>query len=422
MRRGARQPAGTPIPLSPRLIRRAPAGLPSGRDNKGRARVVGNALPLYQECRHPAKVGGDRAPTRYLANPAPIAPAEPPRQRDRLSPRRTPAVLTRQFALGRSLRQSQIAFQDLIAKFSAPDPRGASTASAGPVQYHHAHQPPPQHQQHQPLYSQPPVEIPRKRPLAPDVSTPTGRLLQPRPPNTYPADAAAAASSMLHQGAAGPTYIMSPTMGAEGTSKKRRGRPTKAEAQARAAEAAARGEPYPPPKTGKRASMASALSSSSGGADAPGTGASTAAGTRSPGTPGPVGGTVGGSGAAARSEREQMSVSMMMTAPTGERGLGEMGSTDTASKRRKPSLDVPVSPSAKEDVSESAGGAVSSPTKAGAQLHEGRRDTLLTQGSPTAVSTISSPGEERERETPREPSEEYKRRATPHSFKDTVGI
>ncbi|KAH7009312.1 hypothetical protein B0J12DRAFT_587282 [Macrophomina phaseolina] len=268
---------------------------------------------------------------------------------------------------GRSLRQSQIAFQDLITKFSAPDPRGPSTASAGPVQYHRAHQPHLQHQQHQPPYSQPPVEIPRKRPLAPDVSTPTGRLLQPRPPNAYPADAAAA-SSMLHQGAAGPTYIMSPTMGAEGTSKKRRGRPTKAEAQARAAEAAARGEPYPPPKTGKRA--------------------------------------------------------MMMTAPIGERGYDETGSAETAerNKPRKSSLDVPVSPSAKEEVSESVGGAVSSPTKAGAQLSGGRRDTLLTQGSPTAVSTISSPGEERERETPREPSEEYKRRATPHSFKDTVGI
>ncbi|KAL1617281.1 hypothetical protein SLS56_011052 [Neofusicoccum ribis] len=313
------------------------------------------------------------------------------------------------------------AFQDLIAQFSAPDPRGAA-ASAGPVQYHLAHQPPVQHQQHQPLYSQPPVEIPRKRPLAPDVSTPTGRLLQPRPPNTYPADAAAA--SML-QGAAGPTYIMSPTMGAEGTSKKRRGRPTKAEAQARAAEAAARGEPYPPPKTGKRASMASALSSSSGGADAPGTGGSTGAGTRSPGTPGPVGGAVGGSGATARSEREQMSVSMMMATPAGERSLRETGSVEANERKkrvRQSSLDVPVSPSAKDEVSESAGGAVSSPTKAGAQAPEGRRDTLLTQGSPAAVSMTSSPGEERERETPREASEEYRRRATPHSFKDTVGI
>lgn len=363
-------------------------------------------------------MGGDRAPSRYLATSRTLRQSRPPTIKP--STTRSTVLLTRQFTLGRSLRQSQIAFQDLIAQFSAQDPR-APAVSAGPVQYHHAHQPPTQHQQHQPLYSQPPVEIPRKRPLAPDVSTPTGRLLQPRPPNTYPADPAAA--SML-QSATGPAYIMSPTMGAEGASKKRRGRPTKAEAQARAAEAAARGEPYPPPKSGKRASMASALSSSSGGAEAPGAGGSTGAGTRSPGTPGPFGGAVGGSGAPARSEREQMSVSMMMmTQPAGERGLGETVSAESneSDRRGRPS-SVPVSPSAKEEVGQSAGGAVSSPTKAGAQAPEGRRDTLLAQGSPTAMSTTSSPGDERERETPRQASEEYRRRATPHSFKNTVGI
>ncbi|KAL1642209.1 hypothetical protein SLS58_005549 [Diplodia intermedia] len=344
---------------------------------------------------------------------------------------------------GRSLRQSQMAFQDLIAQFSAHDSRGGGTASAGPVQYHLAHQPSPQQHQQQHPHAvfhghQPPVEIPRKRPLAPDVSTQTGRLLQPRPPNPYPAAdpaaaaaaSAAAASSMLHQhqhhhqgAVAGPAYIMSPTLGTEGTSKKRRGRPTKAEAQARAAEAAARGEPYPPPKTGKRASMVSALSSSSGGAEAPGAGRSAGAGTRSPGTP--VSGAVGGAGTMIRPEREQMSVSSMMTAPAGERGLGESGSAAAREGRvreRQSSLDVPVSPKANPEVSESAGGVLASPTKAGAQVPEGRRDTLLTQGSPVAVSTTSSPGEERERETPREASEEHKRRATPHSFKDTVGI
>lgn len=229
---------------------------------------------------------------------------------------------------------------------------------------------------------------------------------------------------------------MSPTLGAEGTSKKRRGRPTKAEAQARAAEAAARGEPYPPPKTGKRASMASALSSSSGGGggggggggvEAPGTGRAAGAGTASPSTPG---GAVGGSGTASRPERgEHMSVSSMVTAATpaaSERGLGESSSSAVVHERerRQSSLDVPVSPTAKpEVVSESVGsGLLASPTKAGAQAPEGRRDTLLTQGSPLAVSTTSSPGEERGRETPREASEDHKRRATPHSFKDTVGI
>ncbi|OJD29020.1 uncharacterized protein BKCO1_9700011 [Diplodia corticola] len=340
-----------------------------------------------------------------------------------------------------------MAFQDLIAQFSAHDSRGGGTASAGPVQYHLTHQPPLQQHQHPHPHQhavfhghQPPVEIPRKRPLAPDVSTQTGRLLQPRPPNPYPAGdpaaaaaaSTAAASSMLHQhqhhhqgAVAGPAYIMSPTLGTEGTSKKRRGRPTKAEAQARAAEAAARGEPYPPPKTGKRASMASALSSSSGGADAPGAGRSAGAGTRSPGTPGAVGGAVGGSGTTIRPEREHMSVSSMMTAPAGERGLGESGSAgahEGRERERRSSLDVPVSPRAKPEVSESDVGVLASPTKAGAQAPEGRRDTLLTQGSPAAVSTTSSPGEERGRETPREASEEHKRRATPHSFKDTVGI
>ena len=77
-----------------------------------------------------------------------------------------------------------------------------------------------------------------KRPFRPGTPTQTGRMLQPRPPHTYPADYAA-----------GPAYAMPPV--GEPANKKKRGRPTKAEAQARADAATARGEAYRPSKRQK---------------------------------------------------------------------------------------------------------------------------------------------------------------------------
>lgn len=84
-------------------------------------------------------------------------------------------------------------------------------------------------------------EISRKRPLQQETTTQIGRLLQPRPPHQYPGD---------YQ-AAGPAYQSAMTPTGEPANKKKRGRPTKAEAQQRAQEAAARGEIYPPPRRGR---------------------------------------------------------------------------------------------------------------------------------------------------------------------------
>ncbi|KAJ4990658.1 hypothetical protein SVAN01_03889 [Stagonosporopsis vannaccii] len=86
-------------------------------------------------------------------------------------------------------------------------------------------------------------ELARKRPL-PQEAVPLGRLLQPRPPpHPYASE---------YGPAGGPAYPTSTSTGSEPANKKKRGRPTKAEAQQRAQEAAARGEPYPPPRRGRQ--------------------------------------------------------------------------------------------------------------------------------------------------------------------------
>ncbi|KAF3000860.1 hypothetical protein E8E13_007395 [Curvularia kusanoi] len=85
-------------------------------------------------------------------------------------------------------------------------------------------------------------ELNRKRPLQQEA-VPLGRLLQPRPPHPY-------ATEYVPSG--GPAYATTINAGNEPANKKKRGRPTKAEAQQRAQEAAARGEPYPPPRRGRQ--------------------------------------------------------------------------------------------------------------------------------------------------------------------------
>jgi hypothetical protein len=83
----------------------------------------------------------------------------------------------------------------------------------------------------------------RKRPY-PQEAAPIGRLLQPRPPpHPYGAE---------YLPASGPAYATTINTGNEPANKKKRGRPTKAEAQQRAQEAAARGEVYPPPRRGRQ--------------------------------------------------------------------------------------------------------------------------------------------------------------------------
>ncbi|CAN9333984.1 unnamed protein product [Alternaria alternata] len=114
---------------------------------------------------------------------------------------------------GRSVRSSQIAFDSLAATYSAPGQEYRRPQLPAPMLY-------------------PGPDITRKRPLQPEASTPVGRLLQPRPPHSFPGEFMPA----------GPAYTSTINPSGEPANKKKRGRPTKAEAQQRAQEAAARGE------------------------------------------------------------------------------------------------------------------------------------------------------------------------------------
>jgi len=83
----------------------------------------------------------------------------------------------------------------------------------------------------------PAAGIPRKRALALDAQTPTGRPIQPKLPYTFPTDLAG-------------HVPLSPAEPQKETTK-RRGRPTKAEVERRRQEAIGRGEVYPPLKSSK---------------------------------------------------------------------------------------------------------------------------------------------------------------------------
>ncbi|KAF2754476.1 hypothetical protein EJ05DRAFT_504015 [Pseudovirgaria hyperparasitica] len=118
---------------------------------------------------------------------------------------------------GRSLRSCQTAFSEFIgADHRALPLQPQPTPLLNPVQ-----------------------DLPRKRPIHPDLAPSSARPLQPRPPIAYsndPYGSPYAASSM-----------------GEPAHKKKRGRPTKAEAQQRAHDAMLRGEVYPPPNKKKPA-------------------------------------------------------------------------------------------------------------------------------------------------------------------------
>lgn len=122
---------------------------------------------------------------------------------------------------GRSVRSCQNAFTNMNNNVHIPaDYRHHRPQLPAPITY-------------------PGHDIAKKRAHQPEITTPLGRLLQPRPPNSYPGG----------DYMSGPAYSMSPV--GEPANKKKRGRPTKAEAQARADAAAARGEVYPPPRKGR---------------------------------------------------------------------------------------------------------------------------------------------------------------------------
>lgn len=131
------------------------------------------------------------------------------------------AMLTPSCATGRSVHSCQRAYND-IANNSSAASYGRSPLP-NPSMYAGS-------------------ELTRKRPHTQEAA-PIGRLLQPRPPpHPY-------ASEYIPAG--GPAYATSINAGNEPANKKKRGRPTKAEAQQRAQEAAARGEVYPPPRRGR---------------------------------------------------------------------------------------------------------------------------------------------------------------------------
>ncbi|KAI9677518.1 MAG: hypothetical protein M1817_006472 [Caeruleum heppii] len=140
---------------------------------------------------------------------------------------------------GRSLRSCQNAYNDLASS--------ARHMSAENIQAH----PSPQ-ALHSSLAS---TSNPRKRPLPPKEPSSGARTLQPRPP---------AFQSINGQNL--PPFHMSPGDDQSGPPKKKRGRPSKVEAEARAAAAAARGEVYPLPRTPKQPKAPAASGPSSGSA------------------------------------------------------------------------------------------------------------------------------------------------------------
>ncbi|KZF22594.1 hypothetical protein L228DRAFT_246926 [Xylona heveae TC161] len=83
-----------------------------------------------------------------------------------------------------------------------------------------------------------------------EASTPAGRALQPRPPLSTASEPAA--------------RVGATKASEEGLPKRKRGRPSKADIQARAEAAAARGEPLPPTKTSKPKSTPSTPSATPG--------------------------------------------------------------------------------------------------------------------------------------------------------------
>ncbi|KAF2491534.1 hypothetical protein BU16DRAFT_121081 [Lophium mytilinum] len=265
---------------------------------------------------------------------------------------------------GRSLRSCQQAFDNLAPSYPGADYRQRPPLPA-PV-----------------VGSYPGPEVPKKRPLQPETSTPIGRLLQPRPPHSYPGEYTS-----------GPTYVMSPVT--EPANKKKRGRPTKAEAQARADAAAARGEVYPPPRK-QRTSLPSVEPSP------------LPSGRMTPG-PAPM-------------------ASMVTTPQVPHMEVEE--SSSGKRKRQKPSpLELERGPRGEAVID------TESPSLIGSASAEGLRPPLFSQQYTPASAAPYSATDPRDRDRDRErdrdrdvrmegvedPQQQH-RTTTPRSFKDTVGI
>jgi len=266
---------------------------------------------------------------------------------------------------GRSVHSCHKAFSDLAGTPPGPDYRRPPLPTAG---------------SHSIMYPGP--EATRKRPLQPDPTTPMGRLIQPRPPpQPY-------ASEYIQTG--GPAYASSMASASEPANKKKRGRPTKAEAQQRAQEAAARGEIYPQPRKGRTSMIA-------------------------PPEPSPL----GSSSDARQSEQltppHQSTPGQLGPAMTPQQQIQpEQGPESSSGKRRR----MKPHPLELEKPHHSMG-EMESP------LAYGSADPARSQAySRTPISgALPSSAESRDRDIRMEGVEETQpRTTTPHSFKDTVGI
>jgi len=211
-----------------------------------------------------------------------------------------------------------------------------------------------------------------------ESATPIGRLLQPRPPQTYPGDYIQS----------GPAYASAMTPTGEPANKKKRGRPTKAEAQQRAQEAAARGEVYPPPRRGRVSITAPPEPSPQGSESRPH--------ERTPpqSAPGP-----------------------MMSTMTPQRQMQPEEAPESSSGKRRRTrpqpleLDMPPRPHSEME----------SPLAYG--TGDPHRNPTFASYTPISAPLPSS-SDLRDRDTRMEGVEEttQPRTTTPHSFKDTVGI
>lgn len=262
---------------------------------------------------------------------------------------------------GRSVRSSQIAYDNIAAANSGSDYRRPPLplAAAQPMMYSGS-------------------ESSRKRPLQPEGAAPMGRLLQPRPPQSYPGD---------YMQPAGPSYASA--LAGEPANKKKRGRPTKAESQQRAAEAALRGETYPPPRRG-RVSITAPPEGSTAVSPSQQSEQRTPPSQPTPGLPAP-----------ATTPQHQMQTEQSSESSSGKK------------RRMKPhplELDNPKRPM----------NTLESP------LNLGSSDPNRSSINYSSFTPISAPlpsSDSRDRDSRMEGVEETQpRTTTPHSFKDTVGI
>ncbi|KAF2688818.1 hypothetical protein K458DRAFT_153126 [Lentithecium fluviatile CBS 122367] len=254
---------------------------------------------------------------------------------------------------GRSLRSCQVAYSDITATYSGTDYRRPPPPA--PVLY-------------------PGPELPKKRPLQPETSTPIGRLLQPRPPHTFP-----------DQFMSGPAYATAMSPVGEPANKKKRGRPTKAEAQQRAQEAAARGEVYPPPR--KSRPSVSSIEQPPGEARPQ---MQTPPGAAPPLPPGAV-------------TPQQTHQELPQESSSGKKKRGKPTPLELKEMQRLP-------------------GETESPLAFGSAQTDPNRPHAYSSFTPISAPLPSS-SEPRDRDVRMEGVEESQpRTTTPHSFKDTVGI